>query len=137
MTFFSGLSFSANIILVIRLLRSSSSNAESLILTAKPCTKGCGTSLIYRRLAPSLQADSKKPVSVVSSLVLRLNSRDYNIPSYSTGGIVADAMGLGKTLTMISTIVSTIIPSKEHLKSGPRTGATLVVVSSVRKCFPT
>jgi SNF2 family DNA or RNA helicase len=76
-------------------------------------------------------------VSVVLSLVLTLNSPQYNITSYSTGGILADMMGLGKTLTMISTIVSTIIPSREHLKLGPRTGATLVVVSSVREYFPT
>jgi SNF2 family DNA or RNA helicase len=76
-------------------------------------------------------------VSVVLSLVLTLNSPQYNITSYSTGGILADMMGLGKTLTKISTIVSTIIPSREHLKLGPRTGATLVVVSSVREYFPT
>jgi hypothetical protein len=135
--FLFGVAISANTIPVIRFLRSSSSNVESHTFTVKPCTRGCGTSLIYRRLAMFPRGDRTQSVPVVISSVLTPNSPQYNIPSYSTGGILADVMGLGKTLTMVSTIVSTIIPSREYLKSGPRTGATLVVVSSVRECFPT
>ncbi len=47
-------------------------------------------------------------------------------------------MGLGKTLTMISTILSTLVNSRQYLinhindKSGPKAGATLVIVTSVR-----
>jgi SNF2 family DNA or RNA helicase len=66
-----------------------------------------------------------------------------NIPTFSTGGILADAMGLGKTLTMISAIVSTAREA-ERFSAGfdcdeagneevvPRTRATLVVVSSMQ-----
>lgn len=50
-------------------------------------------------------------------------------------------MGLGKTLTMISTIVSTLIPSRQYLTNPgddeSRPGATLVVVSSAREYPPT
>jgi len=69
-----------------------------------------------------------------------------NLPAFSTGGILADAMGLGKTLTMISAIVSTLNEAArfsagsdhdviENKEAEFRTRATLVVVTSMRK-FP-
>ncbi|KAK3300617.1 SNF2 family N-terminal domain-containing protein [Chaetomium fimeti] len=62
----------------------------------------------------------------------------HNIPSYSTGGILADAMGLGKTLTMISTIIATSSHAEQwRAHSGLQEGflrsrTTLVVVSSAQ-----
>ncbi|KAH6848230.1 SNF2 family N-terminal domain-containing protein [Chaetomium sp. MPI-CAGE-AT-0009] len=62
----------------------------------------------------------------------------HNIPSYSNGGILADAMGLGKTLTMISTVIADSSHAEEwRIHSGPqeeflRSRATLVVVSSAQ-----
>ncbi|KAK4146368.1 SNF2 family N-terminal domain-containing protein [Dichotomopilus funicola] len=70
--------------------------------------------------------------------VKKQNSSHDNIPSYTTGGILADVMGLGKTLTMIATITSTLAASRQYLsnstahESGVKTGATLVVVTSVQ-----
>ncbi|KAH6624507.1 SNF2 family N-terminal domain-containing protein [Chaetomium sp. MPI-SDFR-AT-0129] len=70
--------------------------------------------------------------------VKKQNSSHDNIPSYMTGGILADVMGLGKTLTMIATITSTLAASRQYLsssaahESGVKTGATLVVVTSVQ-----
>jgi len=67
-----------------------------------------------------------------------------SLPAFSTGGILADAMGLGKTLTMISAIVSTLNEAA-NFSAGPgleeieteelefRTRATLVVVTSMRE----
>jgi SNF2 family DNA or RNA helicase len=67
-----------------------------------------------------------------------------NIPTFSTGGILADAMGLGKTLTMISAIVTTAREAEQfsvsfdlndigNVETVHRTRATLVVVTSMRK----
>jgi SNF2 family DNA or RNA helicase len=75
----------------------------------------------------------------MDSPVLTQHRSHSNFPSYSTGGILADVMGLGKTLTMIATIVSTLELSRQHFinpdadDSGRRTGATLVVVTSMRE----
>jgi SNF2 family DNA or RNA helicase len=76
-------------------------------------------------------------------ILTAITPRD-NIPTFSTGGILADAMGLGKTLTMISAIVSTAreaegfsaeIDPDEVVTGGVehRTRATLVVVTSMRE----
>jgi SNF2 family DNA or RNA helicase len=68
----------------------------------------------------------------------------YIPPRISAGGILADVMGLGKTLTVLSAIVHSMdeachftLPSGEtpvddHLAYS--TQATLVVVPSARKC---
>ena len=68
----------------------------------------------------------------------------FTLPHISAGGILADVMGLGKTLTVLSAIVHSmeeachfILPSDEtsvndHLAYP--TKATLVVVPSARKC---
>ena len=66
-----------------------------------------------------------------------------DIPCFSTGGILADAMGLGKTLTILSAIVSTANHAKRFstgrdASAGAgdlqlRTRATLVVVTSMRE----
>jgi SNF2 family DNA or RNA helicase len=66
-----------------------------------------------------------------------------DIPSYSMGGILADVMGLGKTLSMISGIVSSLSQATEYaiakneniISSAPgcRSRATLVIVTSMRK----
>jgi SNF2 family DNA or RNA helicase len=68
----------------------------------------------------------------------------FILPHISAGGILADVMGLGKTLTVLSAIVHSmdeachfILPSGEasvndHLAYP--TKATLVVVPSARKC---
>ncbi|KAK4038402.1 SNF2 family N-terminal domain-containing protein [Parachaetomium inaequale] len=61
-----------------------------------------------------------------------------SMPSYSRGGILADVMGLGKTLTMLSTIVSTLDISRQYpfssiLDAGvSRSKATMIVVSSAQ-----
>ncbi|KAK4214474.1 SNF2 family N-terminal domain-containing protein [Rhypophila decipiens] len=68
---------------------------------------------------------------------MNISTQDNN-HSYCTGGILADVMGLGKTLTMISTILSTLTSSRHERSStndgiqGPGIGATLVVVTSVQ-----
>jgi len=59
------------------------------------------------------------------------------------GGILADVMGLGKTLSMISAIVSSLPRATEYVTathqnfasavSGCRSRATLVIVTSMRK----
>jgi SNF2 family DNA or RNA helicase len=63
----------------------------------------------------------------------------YSIPSLALGGILADVMGLGKTLTMISAIVCSRAQAAEYAKSqqgneplAQRTRATLIVVTSMR-----
>jgi hypothetical protein len=70
--------------------------------------------------------------------------RQYIPPCVSAGGILADVMGLGKTLTVLSAIVHSMdeachftLPSGEtcvdsHLTYP--TKATLVVVPSARRC---
>ncbi|KAH8592599.1 SNF2 family N-terminal domain-containing protein [Bisporella sp. PMI_857] len=65
-----------------------------------------------------------------------------DIPSYSMGGILADVMGLGKTLSMISAIVSSLPQAIEYAtaenrnfvapESRCRTRATLVIVTSIQ-----
>ncbi|KAF2190710.1 hypothetical protein K469DRAFT_697943 [Zopfia rhizophila CBS 207.26] len=65
-----------------------------------------------------------------------------DIPLYSMGGILADVMGLGKTLSMISAIVSSLPQATEFataecqnfasLVSGCRSRATLVIVTSMQ-----
>jgi SNF2-related domain len=68
-----------------------------------------------------------------------------DIPSYSKGGILADVMGLGKTLSMISGIVSSSRHAREYATarhqifassaSVCRSRATLVIVTSMRMTF--
>lgn len=61
------------------------------------------------------------------------------IPSFATGGILADIMGLGKTLTMITAILGTLDEATTHEQQADvvtnyyRCKATLVVVSSIRE----
>ncbi|KAK4174664.1 SNF2 family N-terminal domain-containing protein [Triangularia setosa] len=61
-----------------------------------------------------------------------------DIPSYGMGGILADVMGLGKTLTMISAIVSAVDESRSQhsqdktLQAAILSSATLIVVSSTQ-----
>ncbi|KAH7117461.1 SNF2 family N-terminal domain-containing protein [Dactylonectria macrodidyma] len=72
---------------------------------------------------------------------VRISSKD-DIPSYSMGGILADVMGLGKTLSMISAIVSSLPRATEYATaeyqnfvspaSGCRSRATLVIVTSMQ-----
>jgi len=66
------------------------------------------------------------------------------VPSYSTGGILADVMGLGKTLTMLSSIATTLDDAKQWSthrmgnaasKATWRSRATLVVVPSMRELY--
>jgi len=62
------------------------------------------------------------------------------------GGIIADVMGLGKTLTMISAVVASLARATEHAtakdqdsvhpSSGCQSRATLVVVTSMRSSSP-
>ncbi|RBR14484.1 uncharacterized protein FIESC28_07720 [Fusarium coffeatum] len=64
------------------------------------------------------------------------------IPSMALGGILADVMGLGKTLTMITSICATKVAAINFQKTNtrgniddltcPRTTATLVVVTSTQ-----
>ncbi|KAK8037229.1 hypothetical protein PG991_000575 [Apiospora marii] len=72
-----------------------------------------------------------------SSLELTLSSLEGNITtalkSPLTGGIVADVMGLGKSLTMLSAVVCSMQSAEEfsHLDMGiPTTRATLIVATS-------
>ncbi|KAK4205536.1 SNF2 family N-terminal domain-containing protein [Triangularia verruculosa] len=68
---------------------------------------------------------------------LRLPSH-HHVPSYGMGGILADVMGLGKTLTTISAITSTLddsrsLPVQEETQlAAILSSATLVVVSSTQ-----
>ncbi|KAI0536612.1 SNF2 family N-terminal domain-containing protein [Xylaria digitata] len=65
-----------------------------------------------------------------------------DIPSYSMGGILADVMGLGKTLSMISAIVYSLPQATKYATSnyenlvspasGCRSRATLVIVTSMQ-----
>jgi hypothetical protein len=67
------------------------------------------------------------------------------VPSYALGGILADAMGLGKTLTMIAVIVLTASHATKYMADSrrdipapvsdetPRSRATLVVATSKRE----
>ncbi|CZR60103.1 related to promoter binding protein RUSH-1alpha [Phialocephala subalpina] len=65
-----------------------------------------------------------------------------DIPSYSMGGLLADVMGLGKTLSMISAIVSSLRQATGYATaenrnfvspaSGCRSRATLVIVTSMQ-----
>lgn len=57
------------------------------------------------------------------------------VPVGPLGGIIADTMGLGKTVTTLSTIASTLLPAKEWGKrkgtpwsAGLRTAAATMVV---------
>jgi len=69
-----------------------------------------------------------------------------DIPSYFVGGIIADVMGLGKTLTMISAVIASLAQATEyvtaesrdsvHPASGSRSRATLVIVTSMRNLPP-
>ncbi|KAK4165546.1 SNF2 family N-terminal domain-containing protein [Cladorrhinum sp. PSN259] len=70
--------------------------------------------------------------------ILNFPSDNDSVHSFERGGILADAMGLGKTLTMISAIIDTLEESKKHLhNTGPDeefhpSRATLIIVSSMQ-----
>jgi hypothetical protein len=78
-----------------------------------------------------------------SSLAERKSSAKQKAPSWAIGGILADMMGLGKSLTMISAIASTLIHARETLHMSKvvtdnagwlvPSSATLVVVTSTRE----
>jgi SNF2 family DNA or RNA helicase len=85
-------------------------------------------------------------MSELRQKLLTLEHRSANaIPSMALGGILADVMGLGKTLTMIASIHSTRLTAATFQKGNTdiemdqpthlRTSATLVVVTSTRE-FP-
>lgn len=74
-------------------------------------------------------------------LNIRNRPRD-DIPSYATGGILADAMGLGKTLTTISLVAATVDHARQCATGQTdvmtdetiwRSRGTLVVVTSMRE----
>ncbi|RYP51600.1 hypothetical protein DL768_003107 [Monosporascus sp. mg162] len=78
--------------------------------------------------------------SVTSDLKALIGSRYFShSPELCLGGIVADVMGLGKTLTMLSSVVYSKNAAEQFAKidscrKGPRfTRATLIVVTSRRK----
>lgn len=64
-------------------------------------------------------------------------------PSMAMGGILADVMGLGKTLTMLASIATSSLAAASFQRedtdleavqsTGHRTSATLVVVTSTRR----
>ncbi|RYP55722.1 hypothetical protein DL771_012463 [Monosporascus sp. 5C6A] len=76
------------------------------------------------------------------AIITPLKRPKDDIPSYSMGGILADVMGLGKTLSMISAIVSSLPQATEYITaeyqncvspaSGCRSRATLVIVTSMQ-----
>ncbi|RTE70723.1 hypothetical protein BHE90_014873 [Fusarium euwallaceae] len=76
------------------------------------------------------------------AIITPLERPKDDIPSYSMGGILADVMGLGKTLSMISAIVSSLPQAAEYVTaeyqnfaspaSGCRSRATLVIVPSMQ-----
>ncbi|KAJ4007425.1 hypothetical protein NW766_010110 [Fusarium irregulare] len=81
---------------------------------------------------------------IPDDLVTPLKESD-KVPSLALGGILADVMGLGKTLTMITSVSATHLAAMnfqetntgcniDHL-TNLRTSATLVVVTSTRKLF--
>jgi len=87
---------------------------------------------------------------VANPLLVRFIDSIYSasdqVPSSAMGGILADVMGLGKTLSILSAILSSqhISLSYQNAKdnkvqedanypSGLRSRATLVVVTSIRK----
>ncbi|KAI0188849.1 SNF2 family N-terminal domain-containing protein [Astrocystis sublimbata] len=82
------------------------------------------TQQLSRQLSQSLEIISESPLSPCA------------------GGLIADVMGLGKTLTMLTAIVQTFPAAEDFAhfymedrvvsKAKPRTKATLVIVSSVQ-----
>ncbi len=57
-------------------------------------------------------------------------------PSYFRGGILADAMGLGKTLSILASVVADLENAERFASAeihSPQTRATLVVVTSIRE----
>lgn len=71
-----------------------------------------------------------------------ITGRPSTTPDYMLGGIIADGMGLGKTLTMIANIVASLSHADKFAASGVTTSrlrdltpvkATLVIVPSVRE----
>lgn len=68
-------------------------------------------------------------------------SHQYEEPPQFYGGIIADPMGLGKTLTMIALVATDLEKQKQEAAEGtgpddyeePYAGATLIVVPPPRK----
>ncbi|KAI5461404.1 SNF2 family N-terminal domain-containing protein [Mariannaea sp. PMI_226] len=85
--------------------------------------------------------DAYQKVKEILRHLIGISTKD-NIPSYSMGGILADVMGLGKTLSMISAIVSSLPQAMKNttaeyqgfasLASGYRSRATLVIATSMQ-----
>ncbi|KAK3986136.1 SNF2 family N-terminal domain-containing protein [Cladorrhinum sp. PSN332] len=65
-------------------------------------------------------------------------SHQSTAPVFTCGGILADTMGLGKTLTMISAIIDTLVEADRSIRQAETSAsllaskATLVVVSSMQ-----
>lgn len=89
-------------------------------------------------LPPSLnlwQSESNKSGIRYFSHAL-VGKREANAPLECEGGILADDMGLGKSLTMLAVIVATLNQSKDFMQSpdtsdSRRCSATLIVAPSV------
>ncbi|TRX94187.1 hypothetical protein FHL15_004955 [Xylaria flabelliformis] len=88
------------------------------------------------------EQDLELPTGLLSELKMQASRRWINSPlSMCFGGLIADAMGLGKTLTMLTAILHSIPiaedlanfykESENELLNKTHTKATLVVVSSV------
>ncbi|KAI1114304.1 SNF2 family N-terminal domain-containing protein [Nemania sp. NC0429] len=104
---------------------------DELIITELKRHQTVGVNLILAR------EDYSNAVSAYQNLQGIIGSHAFDSrPTPSLGGINADVMGLGKTLTMLSAIVCTLKHAREFSKlqlAGtllPTTRATLVVASS-------
>jgi len=87
---------------------------------------------------------SANPPGYIAVIEPRFNG---NIPSrpkhrnhsYFRGGILADAMGLGKTLSILASVVTDLKNARKFASAeshSPQTGATLIVVTSIRERLP-
>lgn len=99
----------------------------------------------YRQSKVGSRLKSSYPSSHISSLQIPLSDLPSDRSKQSTGGIIADTMGLGKTLTMLSAIVLSLEKATDFMQYTGRclegdhcaipTKTTLVIVPSTRM-FP-